>query len=333
MRILIGGIAVVIVLTIIVALGMLTWLNRASEKSLVNVASVGIIGVASALVSLVFSLQASSIKEECTTTAIFHKQTKRPLYKAGATFLNAYSEGSLPWLERAVDAALEAHPELATEPSIEAGQKLYLDVKLRTVIDTLCFIFGPSWDVQVRASILPGFSSRSSEERKKRSGTAVTLAQMAAMAPEIGALSPSSPPEHVTLPPHSTFGISHPEGKREIAIENAFVSVVISLREEGGVLSIGELQRIGGISAEEAQRYWHQAYLVTMSADFKRFRAGHPEMPLYHRWVEVMFKSLRDELDSERRWNQIREDLLFQDAVSRSASKAIPSTSPGSTQP
>jgi hypothetical protein len=72
---------------------------------------------------------------------------------------------------------------------------------------------------------------------------------------------------------------------------------------------IGMHTLVVDLPTEESQKYWTASYLIAMKAKFNAYRSGHPDMPKYKTWVNNMFETVRDQLDSQRHWERAKELL------------------------
>ena len=54
--------------------------------------------------------------------------------------------------------------------------------------------------------------------------------------------------------------------------------------------------------------YWSVTYSVELDATFKALKIGHPEMPLYKRWVQTMFDEIEGSFNSEERWRKLQDN-------------------------
>jgi hypothetical protein len=94
------------------------------------------------------------------------------------------------------------------------------------------------------------------------------------------------------------------------------------LTTSGGHSGLGSLSQVLGYSQEDNAHFWTALYVVQLSAKFKAFRSGHPDMPKYRRWVDIMFARLQAELDARKRWERAREQfLLFREGIEKTAQK------------
>lgn len=52
-------------------------------------------------------------------------------------------------------------------------------------------------------------------------------------------------------------------------------------------------------------------YEILLSAEFYRFKIGHPDMQRYRQWVDGMFGMIQKEYDFSKQWERQKERYLL----------------------
>jgi hypothetical protein len=63
---------------------------------------------------------------------------------------------------------------------------------------------------------------------------------------------------------------------------------------------------------KKSEEFWSTHYWLNCNAKFTKFKFGHPDMPKYKQWVEVMFAEIQYLLDEKEQLNRAHEyrDLI-----------------------
>lgn len=48
-----------------------------------------------------------------------------------------------------------------------------------------------------------------------------------------------------------------------------------------------------------------------MKAKLKAYRSGHPDMPKYQAWVDNVFETVKEQLDSRMEWERTKETVTL----------------------
>jgi hypothetical protein len=92
--------------------------------------------------------------------------------------------------------------------------------------------------------------------------------------------------------------------KTFISLENDFVDLELAVTLRGGVGDIGIYSLVTQVPVDEFSKVWTARYLISMKATLKAYRSGHPDMPKYRAWVDNVFETVREHLDSQREWER-----------------------------
>lgn len=309
-----GVVSVVFLLAITCWLG---WQNRASEKVRSTILPAIAIGVVSALATMLFSLKSETKELEFPTVFIFDSDSKELLALPVPTSL-----GPDPYFSRLyAEMMIDRDPSLLGEKPGGLGQ-LYFDVLLRMVLHTLFSLYHAHWDIKHRFIDLP-YTTQSAtwtQESELPPVEFVTSEDMKKLFPDLPTLEVSLPPfdrmavplqTKVTGKTEFTKGSLVEPFLRKLSIMNPFVTIDITVSCSGGNRGVGSLAQLLRYSPEANDRLWTAIYIVQLSAKFEALRSGHPEMPKYHRWVDVLFAQLQTQLDARKHWEKAREQFLL----------------------
>jgi hypothetical protein len=296
---------VVMFLTTVVATVWLAVQNRDHEKVL-NLYSAALIGAVGALVTLLFSLEAKAEKTEFPCSPIYHKKTKQPFLPSIDSFVRIYT--MRPFEFAVLEDALKAYPEAAKSEDPREGDRLYLDITFRNLVDTLAMTFGHTWEPKITRFDLPtGRQTRTEAEGPLGPVVRKSRSDIAALLPSVRTLSAGPPMlDDLTLPPNSRLAAEASEESRSLRITNPFVDVSLTVSWRGGIIGVGAFKQMCGLTDEQSSEFWSPTYVISCEARFSRFRSGHPNMHRHQKWVEIMFRELRAHLDSERLWKEAR---------------------------
>ncbi|MBI5123022.1 hypothetical protein HZA75_04140 [Candidatus Roizmanbacteria bacterium] len=82
-------------------------------------------------------------------------------------------------------------------------------------------------------------------------------------------------------------------------------------------VGLGSISEILKISAEEAQkRYAGLETNIILKAKFNPGIVGYSDMQKYKKWVQQMFKILKNDFDAELLWREIQDELLLKHIIS-----------------
>lgn len=298
---------------IVILAGWIAYLNRDSEAVRVNGRSAVIVGAAGVLITLLLSLKAEHVTVPPFPAAfVFHRQTRQPFscdaIPEATRFADPGFAGNVRPAFSLVAEAIKKQPTLLETADDSVSNALYLDVLLRHVVDLLSFAFSKSWDAEVVRFDLPhARETRYGSREPKKEGTKVERQALVRLFPESPILD-SDFLKVLTLPPDTTVRRVPADGNtRSLELANPFATVTIMLKWHSSGRGIGRLRDLCGLPMSGKYDEWLSAtYLISLDARFEQLRSGHPEMPVYRRWVQTMFDELRA-FDAERRWQEVKD--------------------------
>ncbi len=109
------------------------------------------------------------------------------------------------------------------------------------------------------------------------------------------------------FPKGTTIKIVCDRINRNISLKNDFCEINIKIYGDNFYRGLGEWKWILGYDDDKDNEFWTSNMMVYLSAKFSRFLSGHPDMPKYKRWVNLLFDRLRSCLDNEQQLNASRE--------------------------
>ncbi len=310
------------------ALGFLAFLssvwllfeNRESERVLGNTIPAFFIATIGILATLLFSLRGERQENRFPSQFVIDLEKMTPFYcEAFPESLQLSGGQRVLFLVREM---LEKHPDLST---YEVGEswggdqpeevhRLYLDVLLREIAETLYSAFSGSWDADIKHFDLPIGGGSSTVRTPMRDGVEIPWQKMSEVFPESRSLQvfdDFNSHRTMVLPPGSRLAGGSGKLNRSLEIDNPFVTVKINIEWQLGTMQFGaELKKMCDISTEDPgpdMGYWTAQYLISLTADFKALKIGNPDMKVHKRWVDTMFREIQFKCDSELRWSQLKE--------------------------
>lgn len=296
----------------------LAWQNWASEKVRSSILPAFAIGTISALVTILFNLKSETKELEFPVVFIFDSDSKKPLELPVLSSLGPDLDSVWRYVE-----ALKAQPSSSTEDKKTVSDSdLYFDILLRVTLDVLFETYSQHWDIKHRTIDLPYVKRTASwsQDNAPKEVKFISLDDIKELFPDVYLLKIKSPDmEKITLPigteilGEAKFG----EGKqdrpfeRKFSMTNNFVVITISLLQAGGGSGLGSFSHLLGLSQEESARFRKAIYIVRLSAKFEGLKSGHPAMPQYRRWVDIMFDQLQTNLDERKHWEKARDQFLL----------------------
>jgi hypothetical protein len=290
-------------------------LNRASERIATNFPIALAVSGVGALLTLFFSLQKEEKASTFPVEYVIDSGTMLPytcefLPPMGLYADPGWNSGGGPAFVALTQFANEKHQVIAVKDDPKAVGRLYRNVLLRQMLDTLRFAYLKSWDAGPSRFSLP--TSDGSETiysaRKLRAGVQISNEQLVQTLKEPAA--GSSTFKFLNVPPRTrVIGVVTDQAVT-LTFDNPFVSVDIRISSRGVAEDLGKLQGLCRVSTELSRRYRRPSFEVALHAEFNELRSGHPDMPLYRHWVEVMFAELQ-RFDARTRWDDLSREYLL----------------------
>ena len=301
---------VLVLAALILATGVafyVVWMNRASEKivtAVIPIAIAALIGVG--LTVFVFGGQ-PPLTVKFPAVFLYRSSDKAPWTPPARPMLNSLFE--VPELQR-------DHPERIADDT--SGATLYHHLLQKAIIDILAQHHRGGWETDISR-----FDMGMIEEMAGPSPDA-SAPSMKLSFEEIKQLlkenrfhdSRFMQPE-LTLPRGTRVRIKAPEinstvgEEGEIVLDNDFVCMSIKTRQSSWMRSLGPYRWIFGYTREKDSEFQRAEYLITIKAEFKRLRSGHPEMSKYKHWVEQIVSELQTALDEQIIWAKTKENYVF----------------------
>ena len=291
----------------------LGYMNRASERVASNLPTALAISAVGALLTLLFTLQPESRASAIPVEYVIDPKTLLPYSCEFFPDMLSYSDpgygqGSGHSFTVVGDLA-KKKPSIVEVKDDAALGRLYRDVLVRQMLDVLRFVYLKSWDAEPSRFVLPtGGGQTTYAARTVRQGVRLSNAQLVS---RIGdPVADSDTFEFLNLPPKTVVHGEIAADRTTVEFRNPFVMVEVTVLQRGVTVGLGRLRNLCRLSNEDAQGFRRTAYEIRVEAHFEAIRAGHPDMPVYRHWVDVMFSELQ-RFDAQSRWDSATRDYLL----------------------
>ncbi len=293
--------------------GCLAWQNRDSENVATNLPTALVVGALGGLLTLLFGLKTEERSHSFSVEYVLEPQTRLPFVSNSFPDGQQYTDAGA-WTTSPAWFVLSQFPDVSDNSRTAASdaelEHLYRRVLMRQIIDTLRFTYFKSWDAGPAHIALPsGGIETIYAAREIRPGRKLTNSELVSQFGGDQAFN-SKTIEFLNLPPETALTASSSDNENILTLRNNFATVTITVTERGVVSGLGVLRAMCRIGFEEEKGFRRPRYVVSLIANFDRFRSGHPDMPLYKKWVDVMSGEVK-RFDSEPRWNTAKERYLL----------------------
>ena len=297
--------------------------NRSSELLAEKMLTTFAVAFFAILSALLFSLKSQERELEFASTVFFNKSDKRPLdaHLSGDGRLKFGGHQFGGMLSLFISKHLKDCEELNKAEFNKDREEIvgfYHNMILVNLLDQLFWMYSARWDTNIY-SVRRG----TSEEKDAYVDSKQTPPHYDSLSWEdllnteqrntfCDILSAFSNIEETKVPPKTKVDFIITERKREMIIENPFVKVTITINCSGGSLGLGDYKWLLGYENKKSEEFWSAHFRVNCRAKFEKFKSGHPEMPKYKQWVEVMFAEIQYQLDEKERLKRAKEyrDLI-----------------------
>jgi len=258
------------------------------------------------------SLNQETREDRFHAVFIYHIKSQEPLEAVDPNYFSG-RPGSISW-QPLPSWLVHRNPSL----SKAHGGGLYLHVLLGMVLQLLFTRFRSTWAVDFALINVPhvrGTMLYWDPQPDAPASSFVKWDECEWWFPESGVFRAWVPPlvERMAVPLKTTvWGETRYGGDRQplgwsLHFKNPFVKITISIVWKAGSHGIGSLRKLIGYSLPYSEEFQTQTYAITLLAQFRPYRSGHSQMVRYRKWVDDMFKALKEELDSQRHWEQQKE--------------------------
>jgi len=232
-------------------------------------------------------------------------------------------------------------PAFVENPQDPFGQHLYHHLLQRALLEWMAATYNSSWKVErLEFSIPLGRVTQQgpAEGTQGESNQTMSLAELnKLLTGNKFADIPLGPHpfKQIVLPPNTKISVQAPTtgvaiSVWEIRFANPFCSVVLRAKENGGSRGLGKYREFESwvwwrreLESGVAQRPYRPAppiqwsddpaafvsYVISATATFSTWRAGHPEMPQYKHWAEQLLTLLRKDWDEESMLKRIKDQI------------------------
>ena len=318
MKTLLGGVLIFFVIISIPIIIYLWYQNRSSELLASKILSAFAVALFAILSALLIGLKSEERELKFASTVFFHKSDKRPLDDhlkedgrlrfGGNQFIGKLSVFISKQLEECEDlnkAEFNKNPEKIVS--------FYHDMILTKLIDQFFWMYSARWDTNLysvrrgTAESKGAYVDSSQPPPNYDSLNWKDLLNTEEQSSFYKRLSAFSNIEETKVPPKTKVDCIITERKRAIILQNPFVEVTITIYYSGGSSGLGDYKWLLGYHNKKSEDFWSAHFRVNCSAKFEKFRSGHPAMPKYRQWVEVMFGEVQYLLDEKEQLNRAHE--------------------------
>ena len=284
------------------------------------------IGVAlfAILTALLFSLNSEVIELKFVSTLFFHKSDKKPLdchlsrdgrlKFGGHQFSGMLSQFIHGWLEECEDLN-----KAEFNKDREKIEEFYHNMILIKLIDQFFWMYSARWDTNIYSVRRGMGESKESYVDSKETPPYDCLKWEDLLNTEqqnnfYDLLSAFSHIKETKVPPKTKIDFIITEHKREMILRNSFVKITITINYSGGSSGLGDYRWLLSYDNKRSDEFWSEHFRVNCNAKFEKLKSGHPEMPKYKQWVDVMFAEVQYQLDEKERLKRAKEyrDLVKQ---------------------
>jgi hypothetical protein len=296
----------VLILATVVAF-YIVWMNRASEKIMSAVIPIAVAALVGVFLSVFVFGEAAPLIVTFPTVFLCRFSDKTPFIPPTRPTL--FSLAEIPEL-------LKDHPERMADDT--QGGTLYHHFLQRAIIDVLMQHHRFSWETDIRrfdtgfTYVMSGPSVAASTRNTK-----VSSSQMKDLLSGNRFADSKFMLSDLTLPPETKLIVRTPAAnaavgeKGEVILRNDFVVLSITTRPSMWMRSLGPYRLILGYSWDQDKDFETTGYIVTITPDFSKVRAGHPEMSKYKHWVDQIVSELQTAFDEQLIWTKTKEQFIF----------------------
>ncbi len=257
------------------------------------------------------------------STLFFHKSDKKPLddYLSGDGRLKFGGHQFRGMLSLFISDRLKECEDLNKAEFNKDSKKIvefYHNMILIKLIDQFFWMYSARWDANIYSVRRGTGESKESYVDPKETPPNYDclkwedLLNIEQQSNFYDLLSAFSNIKETRVPPKTKVDFIITERKREMILENPFVKVTITINNSGGSLGLGDYRWLLGYDNKRSNEFWSEHFRVNCNAKFEKLKSGHPEMPKYEQWVEVMFAEVQHLLDEKEQLKRAHEyrDLI-----------------------
>lgn len=317
---------IILISFIIIALAIIIYLwiqNRSSELLASKILSAIGVALFAILSALIFSFKSEEKSLEFVSTLFFHKSDKKPLddylREDGRLRFGGYQFDIK--LLNFIRNRIEKEQELKKAEFNKDSKKIvgfYHNMILIKLIDQFFWMYSARWDTNIY-SVRRG----TSEEKNSYVDSTETPPDYDSLNWETllnteqqntfyDILSAFSNIKETKVPPKTKVRFIITEHKKEIVLKNPFVKVTIAINNSGGSSGLGDYKWLLDYDNRKSEEFWSAHFMINCNAKFEKLKSGHPDMPKYKQWVEVMFAEVQYQLDEKEQLKRAHEyrDLI-----------------------
>lgn len=291
------------------------YMNRGSEK-IITTLCLGVVALLGSLFAVVLFGSEPEIHRVFSTAIMLHADTRLPF---DAPFFTTMD----PSIVIQAREKLQAQPNLLPDATKDSfAQNIYHQLLQRAIIAWLELKYPNTWEAEVfplnladstgfmfQGKPVPSRVYMPEELAKKLTGNVFAdLRGPFGGGNSVGFAVPVGTGLEI-LTPHNDR--SAWETSR-IRLSNKFCTLAIETHVAGGMVGAGGYRLLLGVTQDQAQEIVKtDQYTITISAQFSRFLAGHPEMPKYKKWALDIADGLQSQFDERGMWSRAKEHMLL----------------------
>ena len=315
-------ISIVIVFFILVVL-IIVYLWRQNRNSeLLNEKIMSAIGVAlfGILTALLFSLKSEYKELKFASTLFFHKFDKKPLddYLQGDGGLRFGGFQFCGHLSQFISKQLEDEDLKKAEfnKDQETIIDFYHNMIIVKLIDQLFWMYSARWDTNVfsvrrgtgelKESYVDTEEAQPDYERLIWTDL-LNIEQQNSFLQILSAFSNFTNIKETKFPPKTKVNFIIKKWNKEIILKNPFVEINITINLTGGSSGLGDYRWLLYYENRKSEEFWSTHFRINCNAKFAQLKFGHPDMPKYKQWVEVMFAEIQYLLDEKEQLKRAHE--------------------------
>jgi hypothetical protein len=303
-----GALIIIAVGLVAMAVALLVYMNRSSEKILTAVIPIAVTAIAGVVLAIFVFVSEPAIEDVFPASFMYEVDSRMPaqLSETRQSVTAQFAPARL----------LERYPERVKDKDDELGALLYHHLLQKDLIGWIGLLYRGSWQAEILTFDGPTgrqirFQPSASPAESSR---VITNAELVTLmrGNKFADIEVAIPPQ-IAIPPHATLTISPPLQRSdglvtsEILIADIFCKLSIRTEQSNWIRSIGAYESLLGVPHAYADRLATTTYIVRFKAEFRQWLSGNPEMPKYRRWATQLAKEIKAQFDEESIWRAIRE--------------------------
>lgn len=270
---------------------------------LAKILSALLVGFAAAAGAGVFSLKAEKQEVSFSSIFVFNTETDMPLNSYRDSRVNPLASCPNASLIRNMLAQLDTmRNNKAEHRNRKPEHTSYYDIITALIIGDLLLLYSEGWDINLTVADSEVLGrSVTCRPSPTPGATIVTRQEFSPLFDEprlLETLPLAAWDRKIKLPPATKMVLNRDYTGQTITLTNTYARVRITIALSSIMPGMGALSKWVKIPEEEQEKYTSVVFRVTVTAEYAYWRSGHPEMPVYKKWVNTMTEYLRSDLSS-----------------------------------